>query len=76
MPLTVNRPSYFVIIVRSLHRTVSIPRSQEIQQVAFRIWDSVVWTALPNSFTYLGIYTYWAILSMYTSAFCFGLALN
>ena len=32
-------------------------------QVALRTFNTIVWAVLPNSFVYLGIYAYWALIS-------------
>jgi len=42
-----------------------ILRSRDMQQVAIRISTTIMWVALPKSFIYLGVYSYWAMLSTY-----------
>ena len=67
MPLTINHTSrYFIIIVSSSNGTIYILRSRDMQQVAIRIWNTIIWFALPKSFMYLGVYSYWAMLSTYS----------
>jgi len=66
MPLTTNHTSrYFIVIVSSSNGSIYFLRSRDMQQVAIRILTTIIWLALPKSFIYLGVYSYWAILSTY-----------
>jgi len=64
MPLTINHTSrYFIIIVSSPNESIYILRSRDMQQVAIRVSNIIIWVTLPKTFIYIGVYSYWAMLS-------------